>query len=75
MHKGQLLQIIPLMNTMIINLLPTKCISCDQYFLRAKFTFNEPQLCMSCQHVLFSSSLDCPMYCFVMKNNVENGAS
>ena len=38
---------------------PTKCISCDQYFQRAKFTFSELQLCLSCQHVLFSSSLDC----------------
>ena len=38
---------------------PTKCISCDQYFQRAKFTFSELQLCLSFQHDLFSSSSDC----------------
>ena len=71
MHKGQLLQIIPLMNTMIINL-PNASLAIN--------IFEELNLhLVSCNFVCPAS-----MFCFlqvwtalctiVMKNNVENGA-
>ena len=73
MHKGQLLQIIPLMNTMIINL-PNASLTINIFEELNLHSVSRNYVCPAIMFC-FLQVWTALSICIVMKNDVENGAS